>query len=123
MYLLYVCMYDNIYVLHVYMYCSYCMTICTYVCIYDICMYVCQLVLSRYTNRYVNVCILFATIRSPGSSGSVEKDLFREVLLTEAAIKAVVSKYASNQPAFVKEVAEVYQQLTLLGEAYTTRNS
>ena len=113
-------MYDNIYVLHVYMYCSYCMTICNYVCIYDICMYVCQLVFSRYTNRYMIVCIMFATLRSPGSG---EENPFREVLLTEAAVKAVVSKYASNQPAFVKEVAEVYQQLTLLGEAYTTRNS
>ena len=65
------------------------------------------------------VCIMVASIRSPGGS----EDPFREALVTEAAVKAVVSKYASNQPAFVKEVAEVYQQLTLLGEAYTTRNS
>ena len=45
------------------------------------------------------------------------------MLTEEVPVRAFVSKYAANEPAFLKEVAEVYLKLTLLGEAYTTRNS
>lgn len=41
----------------------------------------------------------------------------------EPAAKALVQKYATTEPAFVKDVAEIYLRLGLVGAAYTTRNS
>ena len=43
--------------------------------------------------------------------------------MDDANLRSIVMKYATNQPAFIKEVPEAYLRLTLLGEAYTTRNS
>ena len=38
-------------------------------------------------------------------------------------VKFFAQKYAQSEAAFVKDVPEAYLRLTLLGEAYTTRNS
>ena len=38
-------------------------------------------------------------------------------------MKALVQKYATNEPAFKAEIGDAYLKMTLLGASYTTRNS
>jgi hypothetical protein len=61
---------------------------------------------------------LSGLLRSKGVS-----DKLGACLLADGACRALVEKYASNEPAFKQDVAEVYLRLTLLGEVYSTRNS
>jgi hypothetical protein len=50
-------------------------------------------------------------------------DPLGNILLSNDKTKAFVTKYASSKVAFLEDVPEAYLKLTLLGEAYTTRNS
>jgi hypothetical protein len=54
--------------------------------------------------------------------GSALTELERAVM-SDADLKAFVLKYSTNSAGFFKDVAEAYTRLTLLGSAYTTRNS
>ena len=58
-----------------------------------------------------------------GKKGPAEGDALGKLLLLDPKVRAFVQKYAGNGAAFAKEVPEAYLRLSLLGEAYTTRNS
>ena len=58
-----------------------------------------------------------------GKRGPAESDALGKLLLLDPKVKIFVLKYATNPVAFLKEVPEAYLRLSLLGEAYTTRNS
>lgn len=66
-----------------------------------------------FSSRYLS-----GLLRSKGGA-----DRLGACLLADGACRALVEKYASNEPAFKQDVAEVYLRLTLLGEVYSTRNS
>ena len=55
--------------------------------------------------------------------GKLPDDAVGNALLADANCKSMMQKYVQNEPAFVQEVGSAYVRLTLLGEAYTTRNS
>jgi len=57
------------------------------------------------------------------SSSSSSSDPQRLVLLDEPNVREYVKKYASNEVSFISELQELYQKMTILGEAYSTRNS
>ena len=46
-----------------------------------------------------------------------------QVLLADGDVKELVKKYAANGKAFKEDVPEAYLKLTLLGQAFMTRNS
>ena len=50
-------------------------------------------------------------------------DKLASILLNNQEIKAYVQKYATNEPAFIKDVTDAYLQLTNIGQELTTRNS
>jgi len=54
---------------------------------------------------------------------TAKNDPFGRLLVDEPAMKALVQKYATNELAFKQELAEAYLKMTLLGAAYSTRNS
>lgn len=60
-----------------------------------------------------------ALLKGKGGKG----DLLGKILMEDAAMKALVQKYATNEPAFKAEIGDAYLKMTLLGASYTTRNS
>lgn len=50
-------------------------------------------------------------------------DVIGKQLAADPKVKSYLAKYATNEPAFKQEIGEAYVKLTLLGSAYTTRNS
>lgn len=57
----------------------------------------------------------------PGASiglGALDK-----ALLEDPQLASFVKKYGGNDNAYVKDVAEAYQKIVLLGQKGTTRNS
>jgi len=55
--------------------------------------------------------------------GKGGQDTLGRVLLEDPQVKVFVQKYASNEGAFLKDVPDAYLRLTLVGQAYTNRNS
>lgn len=56
------------------------------------------------------------------SNGDAD-DPLRLVLLGNSNVLEFVKKYAKNEVSFISELQELYQRMTVLGEAYSTRNS
>ena len=50
-------------------------------------------------------------------------DNLRSVFQGDTQVMEAAKKYASSQTAFLKDLQESYLKLTLLGQAYSTRNS
>ena len=55
--------------------------------------------------------------------GQAKGGVLAQLVSEEPAAKALAQKYSTTEPAFVKDVAETYLRLGLIGAAYTTRNS
>ena len=66
---------------------------------------------------------LVSVTKSSGKTNTVSNDNLKSVLLGDPIIKESFKKYASNKLAFITDLKNAYLKLTLLGEAYSTRNS
>ena len=55
--------------------------------------------------------------------GSSSEDNLKTLLTGDPQVLEIVKKASGSDTSFQKDVAEAYLKLTLLGEAYSTRNS
>ena len=65
----------------------------------------------------------FGTTYLKGLQKGSSEDNLKTVLTGDPQVFEIVKKAAGSDTSFQKDVAEAYLKLTLLGEAYSTRNS
>lgn len=66
-----------------------------------------------FTSRYLST-----VLKDKGGPSTIDRLLF-----DDAALRSVLSKYAGNDKAFTDALIPAYLRLSLLGAAYSTRNS
>ena len=62
------------------------------------------------------------TAEKDSKKGNIDP-MMLELLVKDESVKSFTSKYASNSPAFVKDLSEAYQKLSNLGRRETNRNA
>lgn len=67
----------------------------------------------KFTGKYLQ-----GVLKERGGTSVIDKLLFED-----ASLRAIVSKYAGNDNAFTEALIPAYLRLSLLGAAYSTRNS